>query len=222
VLIVDTSAEYTRLLGGYFKKEFAHHGGKIVIEDSYGDKTKDFTALIENIKTLSQEPDFYYIAAMPYNVGQIVKQFRDAGLFGPIVGGDGYDTPALVKTAGVASDNVFFTTHALMDEKHGSKPIQKFMAAYHAEYGRASDQSFAALGYDAVHLLADAINRAGSTDPAAIQKALETTHRFHGSTGTISFTAKDHVPLKAVTLIEVKNRAFTLATELEPDHVPAP
>ena len=67
------------------------------------------------------QPDFYYIAAMPYNVGPVVKQFRDAGLTGPIVGGDGYDAPDLVEVAGAAADNVFFTTHALMDAdgRHG-------------------------------------------------------------------------------------------------------
>lgn len=222
VLIIDSGAEYTRLLGAYFKTQFTAEGGKIVLEDSYADKTTDFTKQIDNIKNLAQQPDFYYIAAMPYNVGAIIKQFRGAGLNGPIVGGDGYDTPVLLSSAGAAAENVYFTTHALMDERLGTKAVKKFMAAYSAEYGRPPQQTFSALGYDAVLLLADAIKRAGSTDPAAIQKALEATRHFPGVAGTISFAPKNHVPLKSVTVIAVKNGAFTLATELEPEDVPAP
>jgi branched-chain amino acid transport system substrate-binding protein len=222
VLIIDSGAEYTRLLGAYFKTQFTAEGGRIVLEDTYPDKTTSVAAQIDKIKNLSHRPDFYYIAAMPYNVGAVIKQFRDAGLNGPIVGGDGYDTSVLVPAAGAAAENVYFTTHALMDEKIGTKPIKKFMAAYSAEYGRPPQQTFSALGYDALLVLADAINRAGSTDPAAIQKALEATRHFHGVTGTISFTPQAHVPLKSVTIIAIKNGAFTLAAELEPLHVPAP
>ena len=88
-LLWDKGVEYTTLLGGYFKSRFTDLGGKIVLEDSYDDKATDFSAQIAKVKALPQQPDFYYIAAMPYNVGPVVKQFRDAGLTAPIVGGDG-------------------------------------------------------------------------------------------------------------------------------------
>ena len=93
----DKGVEYTTLLGKYFKDRFTELGGTIALEDSYDDKATDFSAQITKIKALSTPPDFYYVAAMPYNVGPLVKQFRDAGITGPIVGGDGYDTPDLVK-----------------------------------------------------------------------------------------------------------------------------
>ena len=120
-LLSDNGIEYTTLLGQYFKDAFTTAGGTIVLEDVYDDKATDFSAQIAKLKALPAQPDFYYIAAMPYNVGTVVKQFRDAGLTGPIVGGDGYDAPDLVQVAGAASDNVFFTTHALMDPdgRHG-------------------------------------------------------------------------------------------------------
>jgi branched-chain amino acid transport system substrate-binding protein len=131
----DKGVEYTTLLGSYFKSRFTELGGTIALEDSYDDKASDFSAQITKIKALSPQPDFYYVAAMPYNIGPLVKQFRDAGITGPIVGGDGYDTPDLVKVAGAAAENVFFTTHALMDATAGTEGIKKFMADYKAEYG---------------------------------------------------------------------------------------
>ena len=190
----DKGVEYTTLLGAYFKTRFTELGGTIALEDSYDDKATDFSAQITKIKALSPQPDFYYVAAMPYNIGPLVKQFRDAGITGPIVGGDGYDTPDLVAVAGAAADNVFFTTHALMDATGGTDGIKKFITDYKAEYGNDPENAFAALGYDTVYLLVDAIKRAGSTDSAAVKAAIEATKDFKGITGAITFSADSHVP----------------------------
>ncbi len=117
-LLSDKGVEYTTLLGQYFKKAFEAAGGTIVLEDVYEDAATDFSSQITKVKALPTQPDFYYVAAMPNNVGSVVKQFRDAGLTAPIVGGDGYDTPDLVTTAGAAANEVYFSTHALMDPDH--------------------------------------------------------------------------------------------------------
>jgi branched-chain amino acid transport system substrate-binding protein len=221
-LLWDKGVEYTTLLGGYFKSRFTEMGGTIVLEDSYDDKATDFSAQIAKVKALPQQPDFYYIAAMPYNVGPVVKQFRDAGLTGPIVGGDGYDTPDILSVAGDAANGVWFSTHALMDSTGGTDGIKKFIAAYNKEYGHDPENAFAALGYDSVYLLVDAMKRAGSTDAQAIKKALEETKDFAGITGSITFSADSHVPQKGVTLIDIKDNKFTLGAEVVPEKVPAP
>jgi branched-chain amino acid transport system substrate-binding protein len=220
-LLWDKGIEYTTLLGGYFKARYTELGGTLVLEDQYEDQATDFSAQIAKIKALPQQPDFYFISAMPYNVGPVVKQFRDAGLTGPIIGGDGYDTPDLISVAGPASENVFFTTHALIDATGGTEGIKKFIAAYNKEYGHDPENAFAALGYDTMYLIADAIKRAGSTDPAAITKAIGETKNFPGITGSITF-ADSHVPQKGVTVIAVKGGKFTLGAELVPEKVPAP
>jgi branched-chain amino acid transport system substrate-binding protein len=218
----DKGVEYTTLLGQYFKTRFTELGGTIALEDSYDDKATDFSSQITKIKALNPQPDFYYVAAMPYNIGPLVKQFRDAGITGPIVGGDGYDTPDLVSVAGAAADNVFFTTHALMDATGGTDGIKKFIGDYHTEYGHDPENAFAALGYDTVYLLVDAIKRAGSTDSAAVKTAIEATKDFKGITGAITFSADSHVPQKGVTVISVKGGKFTLGAEVVPEKVPAP
>jgi branched-chain amino acid transport system substrate-binding protein len=218
----DKGVEYTTLLGAYFKSRFTELGGTIALEESYDDKATDFSPQIAKIKALSTKPDFYYIAAMPYNIGPIVKQFRAAGITGPIVGGDGYDTPDLLTVAGSAADNVFFTTHALMDATGGTDGIKKFMAAYKTEYTHDPENAFAALGYDTVYLLADAIKRANGTDSAAVKAALEGTKDFKGITGSVTFGANVHVPQKGVTMIAVSGGKFTLGAEVVPQKVPAP
>jgi branched-chain amino acid transport system substrate-binding protein len=218
----DKGTEYTTLLGQYFKDAFTHAGGTIVLEDSYEDTATDFSAQIAKVAALPEQPDFYYIAAMPHNIGTAVKQFRDAGLTGPIVGGDGYDTPDLLTVAGAAANDVYFTTHALMDPVGGTDAIKGFIEAYTAEFGHAPENAFAALGYDSIKLLADAITRAGGVDGAALKSAIETTTDFPGITGAITFTPESHVPQKGVTVIAVKDGAFTLGAETVPTYVPAP
>lgn len=221
-LLKDNGVEYTTLLAGYFKSRFTELGGTIVLDESYADKETNFSAQITKIKALNPKPDFYYVAAMPYNIGPIVKQFRDAGITGPIVGGDGYDTPDLVKVAGASTSNVFFTTHALMDASIGTDGIKKFIAAYKAAYGNDPENAFAALGYDTVYLLVDAIKRAGSTDSAAVKAAIEATKDFPGITGNITFAPGSHVPQKGVTVIDIEGGKLTLGGSIVPEKVPAP
>ena len=219
---MDKSDDYTVLLAGYFLGSFKDLGGDVVLEDTYTDNKTDISKQIADLKNMSDKPDFYYIAAMPYNAGTVIEQFRNAGLVGPIVGGDGYDTPEILNLEGNASDNVYFSTHALMDPNSGDEGVKKFITAYNKEYGHNPENAFAALGYDTMRLMVDAIWRAGSTDPKAIQRAIQDTKDFRGVTGNISYPNGSHVPQKSVTIVAVKGGRFTLEAEIVPEKVPAP
>ena len=67
-----------------------------------------------------------------------------------------------------------------MDAAGGTEPIKAFIEAYNTKFGHAPENAFAALGYDTVYLLADAIERAGSIDGAALKSAIETTAGLPG------------------------------------------
>lgn len=221
-LLVDKSDDYTVALAGYFLSSFKGLGGDVVLGDTYTDDKTDISKQIADLKNLSNKPDFYYIAAMPFNAGMVIEQFRDAGLAGPIVGGDGYDTPEILNLEGNATDNVFFSTHALMDPNSGDERVREFITAYYKEFGHNPENAFAALGYDTMRLMADAIGRAGSTDPNAIKKAIQDTKDFRGVTGNISYIDGSHVPQKGVTIVAVRGGRFTLGAEIVPEKVPVP
>ena len=71
----------------------------------------------------------------------------------------------------------------------------------------ASIPSSEALAYDAVFILADAINRAESTGRDAIRLALSRTKNFEGVTGVISFNESGD-PVKGAVIMEIDgNRA---------------
>ncbi len=220
-LLYDKATEYTNLLAGYFKDAFTHGGGQVLLEDSYKSGDTSYSAQITKLKALSTQPDFLYISAMPDDIGTIVKQVRQAGIDLPIIGGDGYDTPLLVQVAGPASNDVYFTTHALMT-MDSTPAVAKFIQAYNAEYGKDPENAFAALGYDSVHLIANAITQANSTDPTKIRDALQATKDLPGVTGAISYVDGKRVPQKQVTIIGVKDQKLYLAAQEAPSYIPTP
>lgn len=221
-LLRDNSAEYTTLLAKYFDEALTNGGGKIVARDDYKSGDTSFTAQITKLKALSEKPDVLFVSAMPDDIGLIVKQMRQAGVTQPIMGGDGYDTPLLLSVGGKAANDVYYTTHAYMATSGSTPAIEKFYADYKAAYGTEPENAFAALGYDTVGLIADAIKRAGSDDPVKIRDALAATKDYAGITGSITYPADIRVPQKTVTILGVKGDKLSLAAEVTPSWIPAP
>jgi branched-chain amino acid transport system substrate-binding protein len=217
----DNAAEYTTLLAKYFEEAFTQGGGAIAARDDYKSGDKSFTAQITKLKALAAKPDVLFVSAMPDDIGLVVKQMRQAGITQPIVGGDGYDTPLLLSVGGSASNEVYYTTHAYM-AADSTPDIQAFYKAYKAAYGTEPENAFAALGYDTVGLIADAIKRAGSSDPAKIRDALAGTSGYKGITGSISYPQGTRVPAKTVSMIGVKDQKLYLAGEVTPSFIAQP
>ncbi len=220
-LLRDNATEYTTLLAKFFKDAYEHAGGKIVLADDYKHGDTSFTAQITKLKALADKPDVLYVAAQPDDIGVVVKQIRQAGLQQPIVGGDGYDTPLLLSVGGKAANNVYFSTHAFMAED-STEGIVKFYKAYQAANKTVPENAFAALGYDTVGLVVDAISRAGAADPAKIRDALAATQGYKGITGSISYGPDSRVPNKTVSIIGVKDEKLYLAGEVTPTWVAKP
>lgn len=221
-LLYDCGATYPKKLAIYFMNSFEALGGQFMLFDEYSDGTTDMAGVIKKVQGLPVQPDFYFISGTPEYIAPIVKQFRAAGLAAPIVGGDSYDSDALIKDLGQYANNIYFTTHAYMDAIQGSPAVKRFMAAYNKEYGADPRGSFAALGYDAVYLLADAINRAGVIDPDSIKKSLSLTRNLQGVTGSYSMKGSSHVPLKSVDVVSIQDQKTALDSTVEPKNVPEP
>ena len=196
----STSDDYATGLAKYFKEEFTSKGGTIVAEEGFVNGDKDFRATLTKIKNAN--PEFIYVPGYYTEVAVLIKQAREMGITCPIGGGDGWDSPDMVSVAGAeALNNTFFTNHYSVEDPDPA--IQKFVEAYKAKYNKLPD-SFAALGYDAARLLADAIERAGEADPIKIKEALEATKDFPGITGKMSMD-ENHNPVKNIVVIEYKD-----------------
>ena len=182
----DRSMEYALLLGDYFRQAFTALGGQILRQEMFAGGETDFSRQIRAIGQLDPLPDLIYVACGPEDAGTIVRQLRESGLEQPVIGGDSFDSPAFLRAA-KDLQNVAFTTHCLLDEQGGSPQMKQFISAYRQKWGVTPENAFAALGYDAIHLVANAIRQAGTTDGKDIGRALEETRDFVTVTGTISY-----------------------------------
>lgn len=216
VVWTDNSMDFTKALSKFFKERFIQLGGKIVLEDFFMTGDKDFSAQISRLKNASPRPDAVFISAIPNEAGLTVKQVRESGLELPIVSGDGFDTELVTTVPGPRfADEVYFSSH---EYRESDKPeVEEFIREYEKEYGRPPENAFAALGYDAVGLICDAIERAGTTEPEALKKALGSTMGYPAVTGEISYTRPSGVPVKPVSIIGVFNGRYELLENWYPE-----
>jgi branched-chain amino acid transport system substrate-binding protein len=215
VMWTDNAMDYTKGLSKFFENRFTELGGKVLLNDIYMTEDKDFSALVSRLKA-NADAQAVFASSGPDTAGIIIKQIREAGINLPILGGDGYDTDLISTVPGPElSNNVYFTTHAYVGLDTG--PANAFRSGYQEAYGGPPENAFAALGYDAMGLVADAIKRAGSTDYAAVTKALAETSGYEAVTGNIAFKNGSHVPSKPVAVMYVEKGKVNLKTTVTPE-----
>jgi len=199
-IFVDVKSDYSNGLAQFFERTFTQLGGTVVVKRSYANGDADFRAALTAIK--AAKPDLIFVPGYYTDVGQIALQARDLGISQPLVGGDGWDSPKLLEIAGRALDGSFYSNHYYPDDP--APAIQHFVAAYRKRYGTVPD-AFAVLGYDATKLLANAMNRASSVDPAAIRDALAATQAFPAVTGAVTFDAERNPKNKRLVVLGISN-----------------
>ena len=194
-VLYDVNNDYSVGLYENFKIEFEKKGGKVVSAESYSTGDKDFNAQLTKIKNAN--PDVVYLPDYYATVALIAKQLRASGINTPIVGADGWD--GIIDNAGDEVLNGFFSNHYAADST--DKAVVKFVNAYKADY-KDTPVSFAALGYDCMYLLKDAMTSAKTTtDTTAVKKALEATNGAY-VTGNLTFDKK-HNPVKSAVMVEI-------------------
>jgi branched-chain amino acid transport system substrate-binding protein len=207
VVWTDSTMDFTKALSSYFKDYFTKLGGQVPYEAFFKAGEKDFSKLVVSLKTTKPEPDAIFISAIPDEAGLIVKQIRESDIKTPVISGDGFDTDLIVTVPGRdLAFNVYFTTHVFRGEK--GKEVKEFIRTYTKEYGHAPESAFAALGFDTVRLISEAINKAGTFEKKTLIKAIGATRGFKGVTGEISFKNPQRPPDKPISIIEVKNGEY--------------
>lgn len=193
-ILYDAGNDYSVGLYENFIASFKSLGGEVVAAESYATGDKDFNAQLTKIKNAN--PDVVYLPDYYGTVALIAKQLRAQGIKAPLVGGDGWD--GLTGNAGEEVLNGFYSNHYADDSTEPA--VQNFVSAFKAKYGKAPN-SFAALGYDSVYMLRDAIVKSGTTDVAKVRDALEATDGDY-VTGHLTFDEKRN-PVKSAVMIEL-------------------
>ena len=159
-ILFDFNSPYSRGLTDFFELSFTRLGGQVVTKQLYTQGDRDYRGQLNTINGFA--PDVIYIPGYYGDVAVIAKQARQLGITQPLLGGDGWDAPELWGLGGDSLNGCYISNHYSIEDP--SPAIQKFVKEYKARYGNLDPDAHAALGYDAMRVLAAAMKRAGTTD----------------------------------------------------------
>lgn len=201
-VLLDNTKDYSIGLAQSFSKDFIALGGRIVVRQSYGAGDKDFSAQLTAIK--AAHPDAVFLPTYYTDAASIINQARQLGLDVSFLGGDGWDSAEFLKMGGKALEGAYFADH--FSAENQNPLIQNFVKDYQKKYG-VPPSALAALTYDSIKLLADAMQRAGTAEPAKLRDVLAATANFPAVTGTITFD-ENRNPKKDAVIIQVRDGEF--------------
>jgi len=207
VLFYGNDDAFTKSGADVFRKVLQAEGIQILGEQTFAKGDRDFSPQLTQIK--SQNPDAIVCSALVEEASGIVSQARQLGIPKTvrIIGGNGFNSPALIKNAGEASEGVIVGAAWNISS---TNPLNvKFVDDYTKKYNRPPDQ-FAAQAFAGVHIAYQAAKAAGTADNRkAIRDAMVKIKGLDTLLGKFSFTEgrdADHSPV----VQEVKGGKFAV------------
>ncbi|MCX7892059.1 MAG: branched-chain amino acid ABC transporter substrate-binding protein [Burkholderiales bacterium] len=198
IAIIDDRTAYGQGLADEVEKAAKAAGAKIVAREFTKNDATDFTAILTKIK--GKKPDVIFYGGMDAQAGPMLKQIKTLGIKSKYLTGDGGCSPELIKLAGDAAEGIYCSQAGLPLDKmpRGADFAKRYKDKFNTDV-----QIYAPYSYDAVLVIADAIKRANSAEPAKIVAALPAT-ATDGVTGKVQFDEKGDVKNGAITVYTVK------------------
>ncbi len=204
ILYIDNP--YGKALADNAKATVEKLGGKVVFMDKFPFETKDFSPWLNRIKAIEDSQGLDVLMIFGYYEHAIaVKQAREMGIKAKIMGAEGFDSPKFIEIAGKYAEGVIIVTD--FDRDSSNPVVKEFIQEYEKARGIPPDM-VGASAFDAVMVLAKAINMTGSLDKAKIMSTLRNLHDFDGVAGHIYGFTQGGNAIKTLTLQIVKNGEF--------------
>ena len=210
-VLYDVASEAPKSQADLFRLTFEELGGKTVAFETYTTGDRDFSAQLTKIK--SANPDVIFLPAYYNDVGLIAQQAHRAGITQPLVGSDAWSSPELIKLSNGTVEGDYFANHYASDI--ATPTAKKFIDAYTKQYGNIPDD-VAALTYDSMGLLFEAIKKSPSLDRKVVRDSLATLANYPGVTGNIQFTAGSGDPVKSAVIMQIKGDKFVWVMNAAP------
>ncbi len=194
-LVVDPGNAYSRGLAREFQTAFEQHGGQVIIQESY---TADDSDASERLARIRQSgADVLAAPVYPALLTSLIPQAREIGITVPALGGESWSNLSAAERGGWSP--AFFTD---MWTPAAASPIsRRFVEAYREDYGK-TPSSYAALAYDAVLLVARAIELRADASPESIRAGLLAMKDFVGVTGAIRYEGSGD-PLRSTVIMRL-------------------
>lgn len=206
IVIIHDNSAYAKNLADFAQKSVEGNGGKVIGFEAINPEEKDFGSLMTKLKSLNPDGTFftgYYAAG-----GLMLKQFKEKGVNGFFMVGDGSYSPDIIDIAGANNaDGLLVTATPTANFIPGA---DEFVKEYKSKYNDLSPGPFSALSYNGMNLLADALKRANSTNSEDVRKALKETKGFEGIGQTIEFNDQNSLNQSNYHVMKVVDGDFTL------------
>ncbi|MES2315909.1 MAG: branched-chain amino acid ABC transporter substrate-binding protein [Pseudomonadota bacterium] len=199
VAVIDDRTAFGQGLADEFIKgiKAAPGGVEIVSRQFTTDKATDFTAILTQVK--GKKPDLVFYGGMDAVAGPMLRQMKALGIDVRFMGGDGVCSEKLPQLAGDGlGENKVSCAVAGGVTGEQEKGFSDFVARYRKTYNLEL-QTYAPYAYDAVMVLATAMQNAKSADPAKYTAEIARVH-YQGVTGNIAFDAYGDLLDAAMTI----------------------
>ena len=218
VAVFFDNDDYGRGLRNAFVDEAEKIGLDLVASEAYDRDNTDFKAQLTSIK--AKNPDAVFISGLYTEAGLIAKQARESGIVAQFFGADGVDSPDFLTIAGEAAEGTYLTTPFTFGAA-GEDALQ--MAANFEEMHGVAPDTWAALTYDAVGMIADALEKTYNAEAAVADNrkairdhlaSLDTPEEgYKGVTGLTYFDINGDTVNKPAYVKIVKDGQFVAADQ---------
>jgi branched-chain amino acid transport system substrate-binding protein len=190
-------------------------GIDIVGTEKFQAEDKDYTSIVT--KLVAEEPEALVVWAIPPGAGIVAKNVASSGFDGDVYFDPGAGAELFIEGAGTAAEGALLVHPAVLvaDQVSGAEN-QEQMTTFYNEYKEAYGEysGFASYAADALGMITQAIEEAGSAERKDIRDALDTME-YKGATGVYHMSPEDHGALdpEALTLVTVENGEWQLVED---------
>jgi branched-chain amino acid transport system substrate-binding protein len=185
-------------------KELAGDAG-LVGTDTVSSSDTSIAATITRIKNASPAPDFIFMCSEPPSSPGWLRQIRAAGLDIPVLLDMAQDGNYWLKAVPNIND-IYYPSAASIYGDDPSPDVNDFVKTFTEKQGNPPDTAYSLFGAAVMDLWKQAVEKAGTTEGAAVQKVLETFNKVPTIVGDTTYTGTSHIALdRPMEIMQVQN-----------------
>jgi branched-chain amino acid transport system substrate-binding protein len=202
--VIDDRTAYGQGLADAFTNTIRAAKAQVVKREFTNDKAVDFRNILTSIRTT--KPEAIFFGGYDAQAGPMAKQMRELGMNVVLLGGETMNTAKFIQLAGPAAEGHIASTPgaALESRPHGKSFAQRYRERYMQDIGL-----YAPYFYDAVGVVAAAMQQAGTTNPAKVLPVLRNI-RHAGVTADIAFDNTGELQTGLLSIFKVQSGAWVL------------